>query len=175
MDKEFVKKINSIAEWEDIDEKSDRSAFSASFSTNEDGLIKISSSKGSFIYRLKPLNELFSPESTDDIEINWEDKNYMTLLYTIEKAILNVYKKNPELTDSSVILALEHLALKPEFNNNDIVVKAIHYDLRLQLSMSDYSRVAVKKAIRKILNLAKRHNKLEGMRGYLNFILEHIP
>lgn len=175
MDKEFVEKINSIAEWEDIDEKSDRSVFSVSFSKNEDGLINISSSKGSFIYRLKPLNELFSPEGTENIEINWEDKDYMTLLYTIEKTILNVYKENPELTDSSVILALENLALKPEFNNNDIVVKAINHDLRLQLSMSDYSRSDVKKAIRKILNSAKRYNKFEGMRGYLNFILEHIP
>lgn len=175
MDKEFVKKCESMSEWKERNKQSDQMEFLASFSKDEDGLIKISSNSGSFIYKLKPLNELFSPESSENKEINRNLSYYMPLLYSIERAIQNIYLDNPELTDSSIILALENLALKPEMMSNDSVLKAINIELRLQLSVSDYSRNEVKKAIRKILNSAIRHNKVGGMRGYLNFISENLP
>ncbi|MBI3600051.1 MAG: hypothetical protein HY097_05355 [Nitrospinae bacterium] len=124
--------------------------------------------------KLKQLNELFHSEKSESVEINWGDQHYMPLLYSIEMEIKNVYGENPKLTDSSVILALERLSLKPETVNDDIIVKAINRSLRLQLSMTDYSRTDVKRAIRKILKSAKRHNELEGLRGYLNFIVEYV-
>jgi hypothetical protein len=175
VDKEFIEKLNSVSVWKKLEEKSDQAEFSASFSKDEDGLVRISSAKGNFIYKLKQLNELFSPEKSETVDIRWEDPQYMTLLYSIESAVKRIYEDNPELTDSSVILALESLALKPENVNNDVIVKAINRELRLQLSMSDYSRNEVKRAIRKILNSARRHNKVGGIRGYLDFIFEHVP
>jgi hypothetical protein len=45
----------------------------------------------------------------------------------------------------------------------------------MQLSTHDYSRDEVRRGIRKILESAKRHNDLEGRRGYLDFILEYVP
>ncbi|MEW6571456.1 MAG: hypothetical protein AB1390_09820 [Nitrospirota bacterium] len=119
--------------------------------------------------------KLFTPKKSETVDIRWEDPQYMTLLYSIESAVKRICEDNPELTDSSVILALESLALKPENVNNDVIVKAINLELRLQLSMSDYSRNEVKRAIRKILNSARKHNKAGGIRGYLDFIFEHVP
>lgn len=35
--------------------------FALSFSNEEEGLVKIETAKGGFVYKLKQLNELFSP------------------------------------------------------------------------------------------------------------------
>lgn len=105
MDKEFIRQFESISEWKEVDKKSDCAGFSASFSEDEDGVIRISSDKGDLVYKLKQLDELFSTGEDETQEINWEDQHYMPLLYCIERAIKNTYKGSPELTDSSVIFA----------------------------------------------------------------------
>lgn len=175
MDKDFLEKLQSITEWKKLDEKSSTTEYSFSFSDEEDGLVMIKSDKGSFTYKLKPLHELFSQASDKITEINWEDRHYLSLLYTIERAIKRLYKANYTLTDSDIIPSLETLAMKPETVSKNIIVIAINQELRVLLSMYPYTRQEVKMAIRKVLNSAKRHNKQGGLRGYLDFIMEYVP
>ena len=174
MDREFIDKLNSVSEWEKLDDKSELADYSISFHEEEDGLIRISGPKGVVEHRLKPLAELFYSGASPS-EMKWEDPRYLSLLYAIEGAIKRVYTKNPELTDSSVMLALDRFAMKPEAVSNDAVLREITCQLRLTLSMEDYSRDEVRKAARKILSSVKRHNAIAGIRGYLDFIKEYVP
>lgn len=104
MDKDFLEKLESVTEWKKIDENSDQTEYSVSFSNEEDGLIKIESDKGNCVYKLKLLNELFSQENGKTLETNWKDEHYIQLLYTIERAIKRVYEENHyRLTDSDVM------------------------------------------------------------------------
>ena len=175
MDKDFLDKLESATEWKKIGDQSDQAEFSVFSSNEEEGLIKIESAKGDFTHKLKPLNELFCQENGKAAEIDWEDSHYIHLLYTIERAIKRIYELNYALTDSDVIPVLETLAMKPETVSKNIILKSINQELRLQLSMNDYSRHEVKMAIRKILNSAKSRYKQGGLRGYLNFIMKYVP
>lgn len=175
MDKDFLEKLKSITEWIEVDEKKLMSEYSILFSDEEDGLIKIGSAKGCFTYKLKPLNELFLQKSDKITEINWEDHHYLSILYTIERAIKRIYKANYALTDSDVIPVLETLSMKPETMSKNAVAKAINQELRFHLSIFSYSRHEVKTAIRKVLSSSKWHNKQGGLRGYLDFISEFVP
>jgi hypothetical protein len=174
MDREFFEKLNSVSEWEKQDDKSELADNSISFHEEEDGLIRISGPKGAVEYRLKPLAELFSSGAAPSV-MKWEDPRYLSLLHAIEGAIKRLYMENPELTDSSVMLALDRFAIKPETTPNDAVAQRINQELRLMLSMEDYSRDEVRKAARKILGSVKRHKAAAGIRGYLDFIMEHVP
>jgi hypothetical protein len=171
MDKEFVEKMNSISAWNQVDEKSDQAEYTLAFSAEEDGLIKISSENGSFTYKLKPLSELYSNEKSSTLD---KDRQ-LDLLYALEGPIKRFYEGHPELTDGAVIRALEKLAMKPEIVDSDALVQQINNELRLKLSSSNYSRDEVRRALRKILESAKRHNDREGRRGYLDFIMEYVP
>jgi len=175
MDKEFVDKLNSISEWKKQDDGHDQSEYSLSFHESEEGLVRFSSEKGEIIHRLKPLQELFFSGKADSTVIKWDDPRYLRLLMTIEGAIKRMYQADAELADSSVMLALDKLAVKPETVSNDAVLRRINHELRVALSMSDYSRDEVKMAVRKILASVKRHNALAGARGYLDFIMEYVP
>lgn len=175
MDKEFQEKINSISEWTKLNDKSEESALSIWFHEHEDGLIRMKSEKGELVYKLKPLPELFSAGKTGTATISWKDGNHLNLLHAIESAIKNVYLAEPELTDSSVILSLDKLSMKPEAVSADAVLRAINLQLRLLLSTEDFSRDEVKAAVRKILASVKRHKAIAGIRGYLDFIVEYVP
>jgi hypothetical protein len=165
----------TISSWSKEDDKSEKSDFSLSHVKQEDGLVLVEASKGSFEYRLKPLQELFSPALSGSKTLTTDDPRYLNLLYAIESSIKRLSMENPELTDASVILALDALAVRPEALTSDGVVKRINRDLRLLLSMSEYSRDEVKTAARKILASVKRHRAAAGARGYLDFIEEQVP
>ncbi|MDZ7291327.1 MAG: hypothetical protein ONB44_18095 [candidate division KSB1 bacterium] len=171
MDQEFIEKMNSISAWHETEDNAEQAEFQLEFSTLEDGLITLSSSKGKITHKLKPLSELYSFEKSDTPE---KDRQ-LDLLYAIEGPIKRYYMDHPELTDAIVILALEKLAVKPEITDGDALVTRISNELRLKLSASNYSRDEVRRAIRKILESAKRHNEREGRRGYLEFIVEYVP
>jgi hypothetical protein len=175
MDKKFNDKLDSISAWTKEDAAHDISDFSLSYSEQEDGLVLLSASKGSFEYRMLPLQELFTPGRSGSAVIKWDEPRYLNLLHAIESSIKRLYIEDAELTDVSVLLALDKLAIKPETWANDAVIRRINRDLRMMLSMSDYSRDEVKSAVRKILVSVKRHNSLAGARGYLDFIMEHVP
>jgi hypothetical protein len=175
MDIEFTEKLNSFGIWKGRGDESEQSEFFAAFHALEDGCVKIQSDKGEFVYRLKPLQDLFSAGKTDVVAMKWDDPLYMSLLHAIESAIKRLYEEDPQLTDGRVMLALDKLSLKPETVSDDPVIKAVNNSMRFLLSTTDYSRDEVKKAVRKILVSVKRHNDFAGIRGYLDFILEHVP
>jgi len=175
MDMEFKEKLNAISEWTKLDDKSEESALSIWFHEHEDGLVRMKSEKGELVYKLKPLPELFSGGKSGMATISWKDGNSLNLLHAIESAIKNVYLADPELTDSSVMLSLDKLSMKPETVSPDAVIRAINLQLRLALSTGDFSRDEVKAAVRKILASVKRHKAIAGIRGYLNFIVEYVP
>lgn len=175
MDKEFVEKLDAIREGSKEDDTHEQSDFSLSYSDKEDGLVLVETSQGSFEHRVKPLQELYAPGHTRNAGINTDDPRDLQLLFTIEGAIKREYEKDHSLVDSSVMLALDKMAVKPESLSNDAIIKAIQNNLRLLLSTHDYSRDEVKQAVRKILRSVKRHKDSGGIRGYLDFILEHVP
>ncbi len=164
MDKEFVEKLDAVSVWTKKKDKSDLSEHTISFHEGEDGLVMVSASKGSFEFRLRPLQELFSSTKADTGSMKTDDPAALQLLHAIEGEIKRRYMKNPELTDSSVLLALDTLAMKPEAVSRDVLAKAIQNSLRLLLSTDDYSRDEVKWAIRKILASVKRHKAAGGIR-----------
>lgn len=175
MDREFIEKLNSVSEWKKQDDQSELADNAISFHEKEDGLVRLSGPKGEVVYRLKPLQELFSNASADPAVMKWEDPRYLSLLYAIEGAVKRAYLDSEELADSAVIIALDQIAMKPEVVSNDIIVRQINCELRVALSMDDYSRDEVRKAARKILASVKRHKDAGGARGYLDFIMEHVP
>lgn len=69
MDKDFLEKLESVTEWKQVGEKSEQMEFTLSFSNEEEGLVRIESSRGNFIYKLKPLNELFTNENNKPTSI----------------------------------------------------------------------------------------------------------
>lgn len=175
MDREFIEKLNPISEWKKQDDKSEIADNAISFSEEEDGLVRITGPKGAVEHRLKPLSDLFASGAADPAVMRWEDPRYLSLLFSIEGAIKRAYLSNPELVDSSVMLALDQIAMKPEAASSDALIREITRQLRVTLSMDDYSRDEVKKAARKILASVKRHRAAAGPWGYLDFILAHVP
>ena len=170
MDKEFMEKVNSINTWKKSEDKSEVSSLSLSIS-NDGNMVKIGSEQETIIHELKALKDLYAPasgmaKSPDDM---------LSLLHAIEGALKRYYQEHRELTDAAVILTLENLAVKPEYEGADEVAREVVSMLRLQLSTNNYSRDEVRQAIRKILASAQRHNKHSGRRGYLQFILKHVP
>ncbi len=179
MDSELREKINRIVKEESIETDDNELIlpnYQIGFSIDGDGLIEVVGGKGSFAYQLKELEELYlSSEEASDIEPDWEDDHYLSLLYAIESAIRRADDYTPGLADSMVITALEKLAIKPELKEDNPIIKEINQQLRAQLSLCNYSRYEVKRAIRKILGSVKRHNRIDGIRGYLDFIKEYVP
>lgn len=175
MDREFTAKLNSLGIWAKQNDTSELSEFSVSFHEHEDGLVKISSAKGEFVYKLKLLQDLYASGGANVVVLQWNDSRIMQLLHAIEGAIKRMYEASPGLTDSSVMLALDKLSMNPELVSIDPVVKAVNNSLRLLLSTENYSRDEVKKVVRKIMASVKRHKAAAGIRGYLDFILEHVP
>lgn len=169
MDKEFADLIESAGAWRKG--SSGTREFSAAFSVAEDGVVRVEAGKQSVTYRLKSLSELYATGRSGGRSLDEQ----LPLLHTIEAAIKRVYLAHRELTDAGVIRALDQLSLKPETDSQDPLVTAITLDLRLQLSLSEYSREEVRSAIRRVLRSAERHKALAGQRGYLDFICQHVP
>ncbi|MBM3710033.1 MAG: hypothetical protein FJW61_06400 [Actinobacteria bacterium] len=175
MDKEFKEKLNKIQKLMRIDKGTKGFQYSIESFKNEDGLIKVIADKSEFIYQLKELPELYAPEQSFYLDIDWDDNYYLSLLNTIEGTIRHIDDSSIGLTDARVIYSLEEMVSKPELKSNDIIIKEINGRLRFQLSISDYTRSEVRGALRKVLKSAKRHNQTGGIRGYLDFIKQFIP
>ncbi len=137
------------------------------------GEIEIERPEGNVRYQLRALRELFAP-GTDSPTVDPQDERYMPLFLGIETEIARFYEnENPGLTDGAVGLTLDQLAMDP--NNppaTDVLAQRIAIGLRLTLSLNDYSRPEVRAALRKIRKSVERHSKVDGRRGYLDFIVE---
>jgi hypothetical protein len=160
MSNEFMEKIKSISEFKKLSDNEEQFAFTATFNKEKDGLVKITADKGEFIYQLKPFEELYAEQESR----NNTKEELMSLLYQIERTIKEYDTENYCLTDSSVILALEQLSIRNLTNN-----------LRMFMSMHNFSRNELRQGINRVLRSARRHNKVDGTRGYLDFIIEHVP
>ncbi|OHE24486.1 MAG: hypothetical protein A2X92_07775 [Syntrophus sp. GWC2_56_31] len=163
MDQEFIDKLTAISEFKRSSENEEQFAFSATFDKEKDGLIKIITDKGEFIYQLKPLEELYAEPK---LRKNLEDET-VSLLYEIEKTIKDYYSIDQSLTDASVIMALEKLSIKPEAPAQNDFLRNITGCLRMFMSMNRFSRSELRQGINRALRSARRHNKIDGIRGYL--------
>ncbi len=171
MDHEFMEKMKSISEFKRLSDTEEQFAFSATFDKEKDGLIKITADKGEFIYQFKPLEELYAEQESRKSA----KEEIMSLLYQIERTIKEYDMKNYGLTDSSVIMALEKLSMKPEAPAQSEFLRCITDNLRMFMSMHSFSRSELRQGINRVLRSARRHNKIDGTRGYLNFIRENVP
>ena len=124
-------------------------------------------------YTLKALRELYAP-GTDTPSVDPQDDHYMALFMAIEEEIAKYYRgEDPGLTDGSVGLTLDQLAMDPDSPPaDDMLAQKISVALRLCLSFNDYSRQEVRAALRKVKKSVERHSKVDGRRGYLDFIVE---
>ena len=123
-------------------------------------------------YALKSLSDLYGPGHNVDT-VDPEDQRFMPLFLTIEEAIVrHCEQDNPGLTDGTVALVLDQLGMGPGSTTPDPLAKRIQVQLRLCLSMNDYSRQEVKAALKEVAKSVDRHTCASGPRGYLNFIAQ---
>ena len=119
---------------------------------------------------VKPMIELYG-QGVEASTLVPDSEEYMPLCVAIEEAILKRERETHDLMDARVLLALERLAIKPEANTDpDDVATDIQAGLRLCLSLNDYSRRDVQRALRKIAKSVQRHTRADGPYGYLRFI-----
>lgn len=138
------------------------------------GEVEIDTPNGSMGYTLKPLGDLFG-EGVDAHTLDFKDECYMPLLMGIEESIVRVYERDPGLTDARVSLALSDLAMNLESPPGPEPLRQwLRADLRLLLSLNDYSRRDVRRALRKIEKSVRRHTRVDGPQGYVNFILDQF-
>ncbi|MDI6766887.1 MAG: hypothetical protein QME52_08705 [Bacteroidota bacterium] len=172
MDENFCSQLEKIRVIIGKDGKdSDLLAYDFMFHERDPDLIRVITKKGNFEYHMKSLAELYAPVDAKGIEKNEDNP----LMYIIELAIKRVYDNNPNLTEPKVILVLEQMAAKPEQPATDELTCEILNMLRIQLSLCDFSRGDVRRAINKIIRSVKRHYEIDGLRGYLDFIVEFFP
>jgi len=134
------------------------------------GDIAIHTATGTTQYRLKPLGDLFG-EGVDARTLDFEDERYMPLLLGIEESILRFYEQDRRLSDARVSRALSDLAMHLDRPPGpEPLRQRLRTDLRLVLSLNDYSRRDVRRALRKIRKSVRRHTQVDGPRGYLDFI-----
>ena len=121
-------------------------------------------------YRLKLLGDLFG-EGVNARTLDYEDEHYMPLLMGIEESILRFYEQEPRLNDARVSRALSDLAMHLDRPPGPAPLRQrLWFDMRLLLSLNDYSRRDVRRALRKIRKSVRRHTQMDGPRGYLDFI-----
>jgi hypothetical protein len=123
-------------------------------------------------YALKPLSDLYGAGHNVDT-VDPQDDQFMPLFLAIEEAIVRHWEQdNPGLTDGTVALVLDQLGMGPDSATSDPLAQRIQIQLRLCLSMNDYSRQEVKAALKKVAKSVDRHTRASGPRGYLNFIAQ---
>jgi hypothetical protein len=141
------------------------------------GEIEVSSLTGaqsSLRFVLKPMRELYGPGTGRD-SLDPTDETFTPLLLAIEEPIVLGFHENRRLTDAQVSIALDRLCTCPEADvNSDRIAQRIQLNLRLYLSLNDYSRQDVRHALRKVAKSVARHTRLAGPRGYLTFIAEQL-
>ena len=134
------------------------------------GEIKIDVEGGEPIsYTLRPLDELYG-RGTGVEPVDPKDQRFMPLFNAIEEAIQVAYRDDRGLTDGAVGLALAELSMNPAAPTTNPLAQRVRQQLRLVLSVNDYSRDEVKAAIRKVHKSVERHTRSEGPRGYLDFV-----
>ncbi|MCX5674734.1 MAG: hypothetical protein NTX87_06975 [Planctomycetota bacterium] len=134
------------------------------------GEIEVETPDGPRRHILKPLPELFG-QGHGIMPTDPTDEQFLPLLMCIETSIVSHYETDPRLTDSHVRLILSRLATKPGCDpGDDELCRRIQVNLRIFLSLDDYSRQEVRWALHKIERSVRLHSSLDGPQGYLDFI-----
>lgn len=140
-----------------------------------EGSVSLDTPDGRRRHLLKPLSALYGKghyTSPPDPE----DEGFLPLLMCIEDIIARRDREVSNLTDGQVALALSRLLTKLDGDPGDNVLTLyIQTNLRLQLSMNDYSRQEVIWALRRVARSVDRHRRAAGVRGYLDFIQKFLP
>ncbi len=132
------------------------------------GQIEFDLKSGVTKYTLKPLAELYGDgrgfSSADPTK-----SEYQSLFYSIERSILTYYEGEESLTDGIVCLTLDRMGVNPACDpRDDELCRCLQFDLRLLLSLENYSKQEVRQAIRTISKSVQRHSRC--VTGYLEFI-----
>jgi hypothetical protein len=140
-----------------------------------EGSVSVDTADGRRRHLLKPLSALYGKGHYTSPP-DFEDEGFMPLLMCIEEAIVCHDREVPDLTDGQVALALSRLLTKLDGDPGDNrLTRRIQADLRVQLSLNDYSRQEVIWALRRVARSVDRHRRAAGVRGYLDFMREFLP
>ncbi len=124
---------------------------------------------------VKPLKDLYGPGvNAPTVDVTSEE--YRPLLMEIERSITEFDRRRSRLTDGAVSSTLNRMGINPDADpGKDELGQKLQMDLRVLLSLNDYSRQDVIQTIRKINKSVARHTRADGPRGYLDFISKYIP
>ncbi len=126
------------------------------------------------VHLLKPLAELYG-QGVEAATLDPGSSEYLPLSMAIEEAILRCERISHQLSDGQILLALDRLGIKPEADTQpDEVAAYIQHDVRLCLSLNNYSRRDVQRALRKIAKSVQRHTRADGPYGYLRFMAHFL-
>jgi hypothetical protein len=144
------------------------------FASDASGQIEIVGPEGSHTHTLKPLADLYG-DGVGAASVEPTNEHYQPMFMAIEQAIARHAQSHPSLTDAAVALTLERMGMSPDADPaHDDLMQRVQLEVRLLLSLSDYSRQELRAAIRKIGKSASRHTRTSGPRGYLSFIREYV-
>ncbi len=125
-------------------------------------------------YTIKPLAELYG-RGVDAATFDPASNEYAPLCLAIEESIVRYKSSCGNLRDAQVLLALDRLGINPEAKTDpQDVASAIQRSVRMCLSVNNYSRRDVQRALRKIAKSVQRHTRADGPYGYLRFIAKAL-
>ena len=127
---------------------------------------------------LEPIKDLLLPDSartTPPAIKEGAEEEYMGLLLAIEGAIASFYRENTKIKDIDVINALKNLkrGLTKEYPDG-CLEDMIQIRIRAILSYKRQTKREVQICLAYVLKSVKVHRRVDGIRGYLNFIIDRF-
>ncbi|HIE31565.1 MAG TPA: hypothetical protein EYP67_04170 [Methanosarcinales archaeon] len=127
---------------------------------------------------LEPIEELLLPDSALVSPLRIKEgmeEEYTDTLFAIEGAIADYYRENPKIKDIDVINALKNIKkdLTKEYRDGcleDMIQMRIH----LALGFKRRTKKEVLLCLAYVSKSVKLHRRIDGVRGYLNFIIDYI-
>ena len=105
------------------------------------------------------------------------EENLQPLLYALEATIHRYYRANPRLRDVEVVAALREVQRGPR-GETPRGVAGLAAELAATLaevSMDEYGPDDRARALRFLVASTKRHRRVDGPRGYLDFLTVYAP
>ena len=111
------------------------------------------------------------------MDTNLPDERLKPLLYHLEATIHLQYRRSPRLRDVDVVDALHQLQSElrdPGVASRDPLARALVEALRAW-PPGEYDANDWAIALRLLVASAKRHRRMDGPRGYLEFVTRYAP
>ncbi len=122
---------------------------------------------------LRPLADLFAADAPEPV-LEVDPDRYLSLLQSIEIAIVEFDSEHPGATDGKVLRVLDGLIERLEEEALGPMRTRIQDRLRLELSLRDWTRAEVLACLNKVRKSVKLHRSSGGERGYLDFIRGYV-